>query len=77
VKKKSTRIKVPTQYHGYIVVPRPKGEYDLINPTTGQWARFPTQRYAKWSATFMFNIEGRFAANRPMEGIPKVKEVLA
>lgn len=78
MKKKSTRIKVPTQYHGFIVVPRPKGAYDLINPDTGAWARFPTQRYAKWSATFLFNINERFSAHKPLNvfTIPEVKEVL-
>jgi hypothetical protein len=61
------KITTPTLYRGFIV--RPAGDgYDLIDPSTGRWAHFPTQRYAKWSATFISNIQARFAANQP---IPK------
>lgn len=58
--KKSTKITVPTRHHGYILVPREGDGMDLIDPSTGQWASFPTQRYAKWSSTFITNINKRF-----------------
>jgi hypothetical protein len=72
--KKPTAITAPTAYHGYILVPC-KGGMDLIDPSTGRWARFPTQRYAKWSATFITNITARFDAHIPLPAhrIPTVE----
>lgn len=61
--KKTTRITKPTKYHGYILVPRTDGAMDLLDPQTGTWAVFTTQRHAKWSATVVTNITKRFQSN--------------
>ena len=61
----------PTLYSGYVITQR-KDAFDLIDPHTRRWASFPTQRYARWSATFMRNINARFDANQPLAQLPKV-----
>jgi hypothetical protein len=75
--KTATKITKPVLYRGVIVRPTSDG-FDLINPETKQWAHFPTQRYAEWSATFIANITARFNANanaplKPKQ-IPNVQE---
>ena len=66
---KATKITKPTFYRNYILVPRADGSMDMIDPSNGCWATFPTQRYAKWSATFLKNINERFTdANRMSYG---------
>lgn len=73
--KKQTAITRPVAYRGFIVVPRKEG-FDLVDPGTGRWAHFPTQRFAKWSATFVSNISNRFAEHPPLpaDKIPHVQE---
>lgn len=73
--KKQTTITHPVAYRGFILVPRKDG-FDLIDPDTGRWAHFPTQRFAKWSATFLTNISNRFAEHAPLpaDKIPPVQE---
>jgi len=74
--KKQTAITRPTAYRGFIITPTKTGGFDLIDPATGRWAHFETQRFAKWSSTFMTNINGRFAEHPPLPAnkIPRVKE---
>ena len=69
---KTTKITKPILYHGFIVRPTSDG-YDLINPQTRQWAHFPTQRYAKWSATLLHNFSTKFEASQPPPKLPKVE----
>lgn len=69
---KSTKITKPVMYNGFIVRPA-SGGFDLIDPNTKQWAHFPTQRYAKWTASFVHNINERFAAHAPLKTLPKVE----
>lgn len=71
--KPSTKITVPTAYRGFILRPRKDGGMDLIDPSTHRWAAFPTQRFAKWSASWMVNISARFAANEVLDEVPVVK----
>jgi len=47
--------------------PRKDGTMDLMNPATGQWLNASTQRYAKWTATLLHNINAKFASNPPKE----------
>lgn len=72
---KATKLTTPTMYRGYILRPRQDGSMDMIDPLTGMWASFPTQRYAKWSATFITNIHNRFTAQPPLlhSDIPQVQ----
>lgn len=69
-----TRIAKPTKYRDYILAPKGDG-LDMIDPTIGRWTHFPSQRYAKWSATFMSNILARMGANPPKRNLPEVQEV--
>jgi len=71
MKKPTTPSLAPTIYSGYILRPRPDGGADLIAPN-GYWASFPTARYAKWSATFLTNINTRFTAQPPLARVPEV-----
>lgn len=75
-KAKTNAITKPVMYRGFIVVPHKDG-FDLVDPATGRWAHFETQRFAKWSATFISNINGRFAEHPPLpvRKIPHVEEV--
>ena len=72
--KTATKITKPTRYRGFIIAPRAEG-FDLINPDTGQWAHFDTQRFAKWSSSFLTNLNDRFSANPslPTQRIPKAE----
>lgn len=80
-KTSKTTVTQPMRHHSYILNPRKDDNgkivgYDLIDPLTGRWASFPTQRYAKWSSTFVHNIEARFNANPVLKSsqIPNVQE---
>lgn len=68
-----TRITKPIKYRDFIITPRADG-FDMIDPATGRWAYFPTQRFAKWSASFMSNIHGRMNQHPPKKTIPPVQE---
>jgi hypothetical protein len=70
---KTVKITQPVNYRGFILRPHKQG-YDLIDPATGKWAHFPTQRFAKWSASFMANIQERFNAKPALDCIPNIKE---
>ena len=63
----TTKIKTPTVYRGFLLSPRPDGSMDLMNRDTGQWLNAPTQRYAKWTATWLHNVNTKFASNAPKE----------
>ena len=67
-----TKITQPTKYRDFVLVPKANG-IDFIDPTTGRWMHFASQRYAKWSATFMSNITSRMNANAPMRNIPQAQ----
>lgn len=67
---KKTAITCPVAYNGFIIRPV-AGGFDLIDPSTKRWAHFPTQRYAKWSATMMHNLTARFEASTPLKTLPK------
>ena len=76
--KAKTTVTQPVRHNSYILAPRKdtKGKivgYDLIDPLTGRWASFPTQRYAKWSSSFTHNIQKRFDENPPLRKIPQVE----
>jgi hypothetical protein len=71
--KPSVKITAPVAYHGFILRPRSDGGMDLIDPSTHRWAAFPTQRFAKWSATFMTNITAQFNEEAPLKKLPVVK----
>jgi len=70
--KPPVKITAPTAYHGFILRPRKDGGMDLIDPETHRWAAFPTQRYAKWSATLLTNMATRFGASAPLKTLPIV-----
>lgn len=74
-KASKTTITKPVMYRQFILAPNKKGGFDLIDPATGRWAHFETQRFAKWSSTFMTNINDRFAQNAalPASKIPHVE----
>lgn len=72
--KPPVKITTPTLYRGFILRPRSDGGMDLIDPRTNRWAAFPTQRFAKWSASWMVNISNRFAVNEVLDEVPVVKE---
>lgn len=73
--KKSTRITKPTKYRNFILNPHANDlGVDIIDPASGRWASFPSQRQAKWSATFMDNITTKFAAFDPISTLPTVEE---
>ena len=63
-------ITKPVTYQGFILSPAGTG-FDLVDPSTGKWAHFPTQRYAKWTATFLRNLNARFG---PLAPIPQPQE---
>lgn len=69
--KTTKTITLPVMYNGFIVRPT-SGGFDLIDPQTKRWAHFPTQRYAKWTASFVHNINERFAAHAPLKTLPNV-----
>lgn len=71
---KTKQITQPTAYRNYTLVPRKDGTLDVVDPTTGRWANFPTQRYAKWSATLLTNLNARFGSNDPLVHIPQPQE---
>ena len=72
---KSTRtlITKPVKYRDFIITPK-AGGFDLIDPATGRWTHFASQRYAKWSATFVSNILTRMNEHPPKRVIPEVQE---
>lgn len=74
-KASKTTITKPVMYRQFIITPSKKGGFDLIDPATGRWAHFETQRFAKWSSTFMTNINERFDQNAalPASKIPHVE----
>jgi hypothetical protein len=57
--------KLPFTHNGFLVWEHTHGTTDLINPINGAWATFPTKRFAKWSATFMHNMNKKFKTNTP------------
>lgn len=65
-----TKITQPTKYRDFVLIPKANG-IDFIDPTTGRWMHFVSQRYAKWSATFMSNITAQMGANTPRRHIPQ------
>jgi hypothetical protein len=69
---KSTPITAPTLYRGMIIKPNGDGSFDLINPDTGHWATFATQRHAKWSSSVLANLNMRFMQHRPLKRVPEV-----
>lgn len=70
--KTATTLK-PYAYNGFILRRNADGTTDVINPATRQWATFPTQRYARWAATFTHNLSARFDAHQPLKTLPKVE----
>lgn len=70
-KAKTNAITKPVMYRGFIVVPHKDG-FDLVDPGTGRWAHFPTQRFAKWAASFVTNLGERFQANDALDTLPEV-----
>ena len=61
----------PIKYAGFIIAPRQRG-YDLIDPASGAWAHYPSQRYARWSATFLRNTALRFGKETPLSVLPEI-----
>lgn len=72
-KAKTSAITKPVMYRQFIITPNKKGGFDLIDPATGRWAHFETQRFAKWSSSFLTNINERFASHTPLKTLPKVE----
>jgi hypothetical protein len=71
----TTKITKPVRYRNFIISPRNQG-FDLIDPATGRWAHFDTQRFAKWSASFISNISTRMVQHPPLpaDKIPRAEE---
>jgi hypothetical protein len=55
--------KLPFTHNGFLVWEHTNGTTDLINPINGAWATLPTKRFAKWSATFMHNMNNKFKSS--------------
>lgn len=74
-KAKTNAITKPVMYRQFIITPTKTGGFDLIDPATGRWAHFETQRFAKWSSSFLSNINDRFTQNAalPASKIPHVE----
>jgi hypothetical protein len=74
-KAKTNAITKPVMYRQFIIAPTKTGGFDLIDPATGRWAHFETQRFAKWSSSFLSNINDRFTQNAalPASKIPHVE----
>lgn len=71
-KAKTNAITKPVMYRQFIITPTKGGGFDLIDPATGKWAHFETQRFAKWSSSFLSNINARFSENKSLTCIPEV-----
>lgn len=48
------------KHSGMVVVTRPDGTADLINPGTGRWQPMASERAAKWSATVYTRLSAGF-----------------
>jgi len=46
--------------HSGMVVVNRGDSCDLVDPITGRWQQFPTQRAAKWSATVWHRLNAGF-----------------
>lgn len=66
------QITHPTRYAQAIITPA-AGGFDLINPQTGRWSHFPTQRAAKWWASVWSSVNEQFATSTIRE-IPQVED---
>ena len=55
--------------HAKCIVVNRGNNFDLIDPQTGRWQNFPTQRSAKWSASIWRRLSGGFGYNDPTESI--------
>lgn len=70
--KTATKITKPVMYRQFIITPTKNGGFDLIDPATGRWAHFETQRFAKWAASFVTNFGKRFQTNNALDTLPEV-----
>lgn len=69
---KSNRIERPTRYKSAIIAPA-AGGYDLINPATGRWTHYRTQRAAKWWASVWSTVSESFETSTVRE-VPTINE---
>ena len=65
------QITTPVAHKLCIITPAKKG-FDVINPSTGHWAHYTSQRSAKWWASVWSSAQERFDVSRPRE-VPEVK----
>lgn len=49
-KAKTNVITKPVMYRQFVITPNKKGGFDLIDPATGRWAHFETQRFTQNAA---------------------------
>lgn len=65
----------PYLYGSYILSTRENGSVDLIDPATGRWVNSPTQRFARWRATFLANITDQMYG-QPKQKVPRYSQEL-
>jgi hypothetical protein len=53
--------------HSRCVIVKRDASCDLIDPVTGRWQVFPTQRAAKWSATVWSRLSSGFGHVTPSD----------
>ena len=66
------QITQPVAHKLCIITPSKKG-FDVINPSTGRWSHYPTQRSAKWWASVWSSAQEKFD-HSTIRKVPTIEE---